>query len=62
MTPFIALCSYVSMFALAILVLLLFLFRLWRIQGKDNSAIGFWIIVCAVLFGIGVILIGIFYR
>lgn len=62
MTPFIMLCSYVSMFSLAMLVLLVFMFRFYRIQGKDNGFIGFLLLLFTALFLLGVILIGIFYR
>lgn len=62
MTPFIAVCSYVSMLSLSVMIFLLVLYRVWRAQGKDNRAIGFFIIVCMALFLIGVVLIGIFYR
>jgi len=62
MTPFIAVCSYVSMLSLAMMVFLIFMFRFYRVQGKDNRFIGFLLMVCLALFMLGVILIGIFYR
>ena len=61
-TPFINLCSYVSMFSLAMMVLMIFLFRFYRIQGKKYRVAGFFLIVFSILFIVGVILIGIFYR
>lgn len=61
-TPFINLCSYVSMFSLAMMVLMIFLFRFYRIQGRDYRAAGFFLIVFSLLFTAGVVLIGIFYR
>lgn len=62
MTPFITLCSYVSMMSLAIMIFLIFLLRMRRAQGKDYSAVGFLMLVCLGLFLLGVILIGIFYK
>ena len=62
MTPFITLCSYVSLLSLSLLILFIFLFRFYRIQGKDYRTIGFFMVVFGVLFVLGVILIGIFYR
>ena len=61
-TPFINLCSYVSMFSLAMMVLMIFLFRFYRIQGKNYRVSGFFLILFSILFIVGVILIGIFYR
>ena len=61
-TPFINLCSYVSMFSLAMMLLMIFLFRFYKIQGKDYRVPGFFLIVFAVLFAAGVILIGILYH
>ena len=62
MTPFIAVCSYVSMLSLALMILLIVLYRVRRVQGKDSRMIGFYCMVCMFLFILGVILIGIFYR
>ena len=44
-TPFINLCSYVSMFSLAMMLLMIFLFRFYKIQGKDYRVPGFFLIV-----------------
>lgn len=62
MTPFIAVCSYVSMLSLALLLLCIVLYRVRRVQGKDTRAFGFYCVVCTFFFLLGVILIGIFYR
>ena len=53
-TPFINLCSYVSMFSLAMMLLMIFLFRFYKIQGKDYRVPGFFLIVFSVLFAAGV--------
>ncbi|MDD4074893.1 MAG: hypothetical protein PHC80_02255 [Eubacteriales bacterium] len=62
MTPFITVCSYLSMLALAMLIFFIFLFRFYRLRGKDYRTVGFFMVVCGVVFFLGVILIGIFYR
>lgn len=61
-TPFINLCSYIAMFSLAIMIFLIFLFRLYRIQGKNYRAVAFFLIVFTVLFLVATILVGILYR
>lgn len=50
------------MFSLAMMLLMIFLFRFYRIQGKNYRVAGFFLIVFSILFIVGVILIGIFYR
>jgi len=62
MTPFIAFCSYMSLCSLSIMLFLLVLYRVWRTQGKDNRGIGLAIILCLLIFVIGVALIAIIYR
>ncbi len=61
-TPFISLCSYIAMFSLAIMIFLIFLFRLYRIQGKNYKPVAFFLIVFTVLFLVATILVGILYR
>ena len=50
------------MFSLAMMLLMIFLFRFYKIQGKDYRVPVFFLIVFSVLFAAGVILIGILYR
>ena len=50
------------MFSLAMMLLMIFLFRFYKIQGKAYRVPGFFLIVFSVLFAAGVILIGILYR
>ncbi|MDO5111295.1 MAG: hypothetical protein Q4E65_03215 [Clostridia bacterium] len=62
MTPFISVCSYMSMLALAMMIFFIFLFRFYRLRGQDYRTAGFFMVVCGAVFVIGVVLIGIFYR
>jgi len=62
MSTFIMVCSYVSMFSLSMLLFCIFLFRYYRIRGKDNRGVGLLMMLFTVLFILGVILIGVFYR